>query len=438
MEDYKDFAGKSEEKAENLAKRDIQNQLEQVGKSLQQFDIPLPKDIAFDEPNDWDSLKAQELVDKMRSQMNEEQENVLKHVLNKTEEMKNVGCLIDNFSVYTTCMHLNSVFNTVVTVVVVFIMLRKTPESMKTYKWYLINAAVCCFALDIFITLFFVPVTVLPWILGGCATGLLKPLGPMATVIGWVSLSQLLGMCGFSLNFTLLYRLAAVYNKAHLLKKKTVLILMAFIQIFYTTPTIILVLLIHPPEDKSLKYVKENHPNLFDFYSTHSCSLITIEVPPLMPYIYLAIGSILLTLLITMTEMTLILSGLRKMKNKMSERSYRMHKQLTTAIFIQLTIPGSMLTAPYLMFAIAAGWQLESAQFHGTTFLRIRDCGPKTPAYQKSALNHVRNYENWYHAFFRVLELKILPNSASEGWKTYKGYKMTAVTGPERSEVKPL
>ncbi|KAI1700650.1 serpentine type 7TM GPCR chemoreceptor srh domain-containing protein [Ditylenchus destructor] len=268
----------------------------------------------------------------------------------------------DSYSVYTNIMHINSVFNSVVTVTVIFIMLRKTPESMKTYKWYLINAVICCFALDIFVTLFFVPVTVLPWLLGGCATGLLKPLGPMATVIGWVLLSQLLGMCGTSLNFTLLYRLAAIYNRAHILQKKSVLILLAFIQIFYTTPTIIVVLLIHPPEDNSLKYVKENHPNLFDFYSTHSCSLITIEVPPLMPYIYLAIGSILFILLMAAMEIALIFYGLRKMRHKMSERSYRMHKQLTTALFIQITIPSSMICFPYLMFAIAAGWQLESSQ----------------------------------------------------------------------------
>ncbi|KAI1694594.1 serpentine type 7TM GPCR chemoreceptor srh domain-containing protein [Ditylenchus destructor] len=241
----------------------------------------------------------------------------------------------DSYSVYQNCMHINSVFNSVVTAVVIFIILRKTPDSMKTYKWFLINAATCCFALDIFITLFFLPVTTLPWILGGCATGLLKPLGPMATVIGWVSLSQLLGMCGLSLNFTMLYRLAAIYNKTHLLKNKPVLILLAFIQIFFTTPTIILVLFIHPPEESSLHYVKESHPNLFDFYSTHSCSLITIEMPPFMPYIYLAIGSILVTVLMMVTQMTLMLSGLRKMKNKMSERTYRMHKQLTSALFIQ-------------------------------------------------------------------------------------------------------
>ncbi|KAI1714452.1 serpentine type 7TM GPCR chemoreceptor srh domain-containing protein [Ditylenchus destructor] len=137
----------------------------------------------------------------------------------------------EDYGLYVVGMHINSAVNTVVT-------------------------AVSCFALDFFMDLFFIPVTVQP-ILGGCSLGLLKPIGYMATVINWQLFGLFLGMSGMSLLYAMMYRAASVYNKAHILTKKPVIILMAFVQIFYSSPSIILVLSVYPGNEKSIEYIRQ-------------------------------------------------------------------------------------------------------------------------------------------------------------------------------------
>ncbi|KAH7716794.1 hypothetical protein AAVH_15814 [Aphelenchoides avenae] len=43
---------------------------------------------------------------------------------------------------YKAFMHFNAISNTVMFVVVVWLLLTKTPDSMRTYRWYLLNMSV--------------------------------------------------------------------------------------------------------------------------------------------------------------------------------------------------------------------------------------------------------------------------------------------------------
>lgn len=43
---------------------------------------------------------------------------------------------------YKTLMHFNSVSNTIMLAIVLWLLLKKTPDPMKTYRWYLVNISV--------------------------------------------------------------------------------------------------------------------------------------------------------------------------------------------------------------------------------------------------------------------------------------------------------
>ncbi|KAI1716622.1 serpentine type 7TM GPCR chemoreceptor srh domain-containing protein [Ditylenchus destructor] len=267
----------------------------------------------------------------------------------------------EDYGVYVVCMHINSAVNTVVTAVVLLLLAKHTPPSMKTYKWYLVNVTVSCFALDFFMDLFFIPVTVQP-ILGGCSLGLLRPIGYMATVINWQLFGLFLGMSGISLLYAMMYRAASVYNKAHILAKKPVIILMAFVQIFYSSPSIILVLSVYPGNEKSIEYIRENYPKALDFFQTHSCSLMSIGIAPLIPYICVALILILTTVTVDTFFVMIVRHGLRKIRNQVTDKTYRMQRQLAMSLLIQMVIPTGMISVSYIAFAVAGGLQLKSAR----------------------------------------------------------------------------
>src|ERR1019366_2194107 len=88
---YEDFVHKGfdEEKAENLAKIDIEKQLELVNKSLAKFGISLPVEMLLTDEETWDKEKELDLGNEMRETMNDRQEKIVKHIFCKVRQMKN-------------------------------------------------------------------------------------------------------------------------------------------------------------------------------------------------------------------------------------------------------------------------------------------------------------------------------------------------------------
>ncbi|MGF7232382.1 AAA family ATPase, partial [Arachidicoccus sp.] len=86
MEDYM-FLHKNTERAENLAKNDIENQLKMCGRSLADFGISLPNKIALDDQS-WDKEKELKHYEEMHAKMNENQKKIVKQVRKKIEDKK--------------------------------------------------------------------------------------------------------------------------------------------------------------------------------------------------------------------------------------------------------------------------------------------------------------------------------------------------------------
>uniref|UniRef100_A0A915E3C1 Uncharacterized protein n=1 Tax=Ditylenchus dipsaci TaxID=166011 RepID=A0A915E3C1_9BILA len=84
-------------------------------------------------------------------------------------------------------------------------------------------------------------------------------------------------MMGISLLLAFLFRLAAVYGRADLFDKKSIIFAMAFMQLFYVTPCIYTSFAIHSTEDTVLNYISLNHPKMLNFFKSQPCFLLAID-----------------------------------------------------------------------------------------------------------------------------------------------------------------
>lgn len=64
-------------------------------------------------------------------------------------------------------------------------------------------------------------------------------------------------MTGTSLQYAFLYRIAALYNKIHVLHSWPALTIMSLLQLLYTVPCVSITLATHKPEEELLLYVKQ-------------------------------------------------------------------------------------------------------------------------------------------------------------------------------------
>ncbi|KAI1706714.1 serpentine type 7TM GPCR chemoreceptor srh domain-containing protein [Ditylenchus destructor] len=236
-----------------------------------------------------------------------------------------------------------------------------TPTSMKIYKWFLLNISICSYLLDIFLTIIFIPLPIFP-VLGGCALGIISPLRSFAPYLAWFIYTQLLSMCGISIMFALLFRLAAIYGRTELFEKKSVMLGLVAFQVFYPLPLVYAVRWVHPNENEASLLVKRDHPYAYAFYSTHSCTLLAIDVAHLLPYFYLALALMTVIMLIYFVSIGFIARGLKRMKSVRSEKTYQMHKTLSVSLLFQFIVPICMIVSADLTFSVAVLFKLSSAQ----------------------------------------------------------------------------
>ncbi|KAI1694390.1 serpentine type 7TM GPCR chemoreceptor srh domain-containing protein [Ditylenchus destructor] len=263
----------------------------------------------------------------------------------------------ESYGLYVNFMRVNCVINTIMMALILFLIICHTPTKMATYKWYLMNMALSCYALDLFNDLFFLPVTIFP-IIGACTLGLLKPFNTYATSF----MQYFLGFCAASQTYAVIYRTASVYDKLHVLGRKSSIFLLLFIQLSYSIPAVIATLLTFPGHEKSVDYIKENYPLMLDFFLTHSCTILGTEVSKIIPYIVTALTLIWGVVMANMVAVTMAIRGLRAARGKMTQKTYRMHRQLTLSVVLQTIIPTGMVTASYVTLVIACVMQLDSAR----------------------------------------------------------------------------
>lgn len=95
---------------------------------------------------------------------------------------------------YSPLMYTITVMNTLVTIVTVWVIIRHSPPSMATYKWFLLNIAIVCYVFDTFMTVIADPVPLFPAI-GACVTGWIARDYRVSGVVCTVSqpLTQMIG-----------------------------------------------------------------------------------------------------------------------------------------------------------------------------------------------------------------------------------------------------
>ncbi|KAH7724306.1 7TM GPCR protein [Aphelenchoides avenae] len=236
---------------------------------------------------------------------------------------------------YTTLMHFNTVSNSVMLATALWVLLKKTPDSMTTYRWYLVNLSISCYVLDILLTLLFLPIGLLP-LPGGCALGIMALLGPLGAVICWAVHNWLLGMTGVAVQLAFTYRLAALHGKVHLIHRPAVIFSFVLVQATYALPCSVIALIIHQGEDVNSLFILQNHTEIVDYYTTHACSLFAFNVSSWKPYLFAAFAEILLIFLAACLVIGALMRGLAKVKTSISKKTYEMHRALIRALLLQV------------------------------------------------------------------------------------------------------
>ncbi|KAI1694367.1 serpentine type 7TM GPCR chemoreceptor srh domain-containing protein [Ditylenchus destructor] len=261
---------------------------------------------------------------------------------------------------FVLCMHINIVPNTLMTFVVVYFIFKHTPQSMKVYKWFLLNVALCSYFLDFTLNVLLILISLFP-IIGGCALGILKFLGPASAIIGWVLYTMFTGMCGISILYALLFRLAAVYSRLEQFTRMKIVIGMMLIEVSIPVIPSLIATWIWPGDRESLDMVRKDYPKMVNFYTTHSCIMFARNLHDLGIYFYSCFFLLAAVTLMYGLALLLILYGLNRIKTEKSARTYKMHRSLITALIIQTAFPSLMIAATDLAFAFALMLQLTSS-----------------------------------------------------------------------------
>ncbi|KAI1695594.1 serpentine type 7TM GPCR chemoreceptor srh domain-containing protein [Ditylenchus destructor] len=87
---------------------------------------------------------------------------------------------------YIWFMRFNALLNTLITVLVIYLIIKRTPKEMEIYKWFLLNLSVCCYLLDMHLTVTFIPLLMFPTTVM-CVLGAMSAFGRSALYVAWVS-----------------------------------------------------------------------------------------------------------------------------------------------------------------------------------------------------------------------------------------------------------
>jgi hypothetical protein len=78
--------------------------------------------------------------------------------------------------VFQLQLHISSVLDTSANLLAIWLIVTKSPGSMKTYKWFLLNVVITSMLFDGYVSTFMVPYPLFP-VIGYCSVGLMSGLG---------------------------------------------------------------------------------------------------------------------------------------------------------------------------------------------------------------------------------------------------------------------
>jgi len=102
-------------------------------------------------------------------------------------------------------------------------------------------------------------------------------------------------------------------------------------------------------------FIAQYYPSVLSFYKSNACSLMAQSLAGLTDYLYVTVIVIINTVAIGIS--TTLQVALHRAKEKMSERTFKMHKSLLFSLSLQSLVPIVMIGLPYAakLTALAMG-----------------------------------------------------------------------------------
>uniref|UniRef100_A0AC35G9K2 Uncharacterized protein n=1 Tax=Panagrolaimus sp. PS1159 TaxID=55785 RepID=A0AC35G9K2_9BILA len=207
-----------------------------------------------------------------------------------------------------------------------------------------------------------------------CPTGLLST---KHNIVGYIAFWLFLTFFGCSTVAVLsafLYRYIALKSKLRKFLSPKWLIILGILHVTYELPTIILYALGISNRNEIDKAVLMQRPNIAPYYNGIGCASIHFDVTPF-PFLFMlsCIAAFTLGVPIVVTLVLKSFSTLKKQRNLMSPKTYKMHHQLLTTLIFQLLVPITTLFGPFIVnsLLVMAGaeniaWLMQSAFVLGT------------------------------------------------------------------------
>ncbi|KAE9556274.1 hypothetical protein FO519_000457 [Halicephalobus sp. NKZ332] len=254
-------------------------------------------------------------------------------------------------SLYFIIMHCNSLLSLTSTLFAIFLIFKKSPREIGEYKYYLFNITCCSFLFDVYMTFVYSPVTLFPAMVM-CAKGVLEPLGWMGGVAGFYLFLTFFGTCSMSVITAFIYRLFILKNQQQLMKSCKWFLFLVFIHLFYFSPTLIVYSFSIVDRAAIDGAIIKRYPNIKPYYINKSCTATAFETSPFAFYfMFLCCIQFGLTVPIAAFLISKCFKTLKDQKIFMTEKTFRLHKQLILSLIFQLIVPFSTLFIPFTLMA---------------------------------------------------------------------------------------
>ncbi|KAE9548173.1 hypothetical protein FO519_008613, partial [Halicephalobus sp. NKZ332] len=264
---------------------------------------------------------------------------------------------------YSIVLHGNMGVSLVSTVMAFFFILKHSPKSLGSYKYYMCNISLWSFLFDIYMTILYVPKPLFP-ALAVCSGGLLKGFGWFyGGEIAYFVFLLFFGACSMSVVSAFGYRLLILKNKEFWIKSKTWISSLAFLHIFYWTPTWILAAVAAKDHDTIVRSVMKEYPSMDPNFPTDSCYSTSFSVSKV-SYVFITVCCLqYFTFVPVISTLAYFCHrSLKVSREKMSPKTFRMHRELIFSLLFQIAAPMITLFIPYSVMAAMIIFQVDNVQ----------------------------------------------------------------------------
>ncbi|KAH7711695.1 Protein SRI-19 a, partial [Aphelenchoides avenae] len=216
---------------------------------------------------------------------------------------------------------------------------------------------ICSWSFDIFTAVMLGPYSLLP-IAGYCTIGLLRFTGHFwGGIIGFCVMLWFLGLCGASVLTAAVYRLAAIHNwQYRLLNTKGIVVIIAF-HLFIAGPVLFVAAFvvagISGQQEKLMTSIVKAYPGVRAMVASEICVFSPLEANTAMTVAAIvALLTLAFVILFGGGTFAFTIVALWQRRKTMSQRSFRLHRQLVQSLALQFAIPGLTLLLPFCVVAV--------------------------------------------------------------------------------------